>query len=133
MTYLDLEAFLRAVTNLAEEDLDVPGLGRVRIRELTAAQRVSVLEQARVGDGYNDARYWAAIVAAGLVEPKLGPGHIEALFNGRDRLLKRLSGAILRISNADGESLQGGDPEADGGQLDAQGGDPGPDGGGAGE
>lgn len=112
MTYLDRAALLAALTTLQEQDVDEPLFGgRVRIRELTAAERQQAEQAATATDPEqpDNALYRAMVVSFGLVEPKLSLEDVSALLGGRGEAVKSLAVAILSLSEAAPGSMKSGD------------------------
>lgn len=132
---------LTAALALRERDHALPGGQVVRIRELTAQQRLDAQDAERAlyeahGQRYTDvsqATFWAYVVVAGVLDepggrPLYREDDVPALVAGRRDVLADLGVAIWAWSDADRGSLRAGDPAADGGQLDAGGGAEGADG-----
>lgn len=115
---LTRDAFLKAAVLLHEDQIDsgALGLGLVWARELTARQRMDILEAARTRDAegnaiadadgtaqYDDAIYRAMAIQAGLLD---GPGgapvltleDVPALAEKGRECLKPLAAGILNLS-----------------------------------
>jgi hypothetical protein len=122
--YLDRAALLTACTTLAEREKDIPGLGRVKLRELTAQQRLDASQAARGGAGDFDAPLFNALVmqmgtldSAG--KPLLMPADVPMLVNGRAVFVSDVANDILTLSEATLPYLKSGDRADDDGQPDA--------------
>lgn len=102
---LSRDAFLAHVGKLAEELIDVPGLGRVLVRELTGADRAKVLNAlapAAAGEKPDLGLYQKMLLRFGLIDPndgqplldmatvekamQLGASKVEALCSAIERL-----------------------------------------------
>ncbi len=122
--YLSRAALLSALTTLAEEDIDEPLLGsRLRIRELTAAQRQQANEAAIASGTPDNALYRAWVVAYGVIDPDTNqqlftPADVGALMAARYEAVLRVATAILRLSEALPGSLKSSDRAVDTGQRD---------------
>lgn len=115
---LTRDAFLAAVAAFQEHDLDVPGLGTVHIRELSALDRIKVVQAANADGAWNGAVFNATCVQLGMTEPKLSGEDAIALVAGRDGPISLIADAIWKLSEGGPESLKSGDTQADGSEPD---------------
>lgn len=92
-SYLSADDFLTGITG-REEDYDVPNLGLVRLRSLTTLE-VRDLTKLAKGDNVLVALY---AVQVGLVEPRLAPTVIDALWASAAGFMSDISNRILELS-----------------------------------
>jgi hypothetical protein len=84
MTYVDKAALLAC--DIDAEDLDVPGLGLVRVKGLTRAETVETM-------AFEGAAWERAIIVRGLVEPRLTDEEVLNFQNNKR------SGVVTTIFN----------------------------------
>ncbi len=111
--YLDRAALLTACVTLKEQDLDIPELGKIKLRELTAQQRLDASQAARGEDGqFDGALFNALIVQMGVLDgegqPLLTPADVEALLAGRGGFVAALSDKVWALSEASLDHLKSG-------------------------
>lgn len=121
-TGLSRDAFLSHVGDLAEELVDVAGVGKVLARELTGAQRAKVLTAlapAAQGGSPDIAEYQKLLLRLGLIDPadgkplldiataekamELGASKVEALCSAVERL-SGLSGKAAESAEKNSET-----------------------------
>ena len=90
--YVSLDDFLAGIT-AKPVDLDVPGLGRVQVRGLTALE-AQQLEQYRE----NDQDIMVQAVYRGLVNPKLSEAHVQALYDGSVAKIRVMWARIAQLT-----------------------------------
>lgn len=121
---LSRDAFLSHVGELAEELVDLPGMGKVLAKELTGAKRALVLQAITATDGAKAdfARYQELLLQHGLVDPTDGQplldyaGAKKAMELGASRV-EKLCKAIERLSGLDASAAgaaEGNDETASG-------------------
>ena len=117
---LSRDAFLSHVGKLAEEAVDVEGMGKVLCRELTGAQRAKVLEAlapaVQEGGRADLARYQEMLLENGLIDPSspadartplLDYADVTAAMKGMGASkIEQLCGAIERLSGLDAGARQ---------------------------
>lgn len=122
MKHLTRAAILAALTTLRTETTEEPLLGgTITYRELSAAARQQANEAAVTAGGAGDpdnALYRAIVVQLGVIDPATGEplltgDDVDALRNGRERLIDRLALQILKLSEALPGDLKSGDHPAD--------------------
>jgi hypothetical protein len=125
-----LDEVLRELTTLVEADHTLPSGRVVRIRELTAAQRIEASQAGNAGDKFDPVLFNAILVQSGTIAPVIPKTEIPKLMHGRASVLAEWANAIWALSEATPESLKSSDPAPDGGQQDPRAGalDPGADG-----
>lgn len=97
-TYVERDAFLRALT-ITEEDMEIPGLGTVKIKPLTLVERDELRRKFTRSDGDVDVvamQTWALI--KGMVRPKLEEDDIERLRQGRAAMIDEIVTRIIEAS-----------------------------------
>ena len=97
--YLTTEDFIAAIT-AEREDLDVAGLGTVRIRSLTLHEVDKVRRGAiaKKGDEPDAGRLMAGAILFAMEEPKLPEGLIETLLSGSAGKLTKVAQRIMALS-----------------------------------
>lgn len=117
---LSRDAFLSHVGKLAEEAVDVEGMGAVLCRELTGSQRAKVLEAlapaVQEGGRADLARYQEMLLENGLIDPASDPEKRTPLLDYADvkkamdgmgaSKIERLCGAIERLSGLDAKARE---------------------------
>lgn len=98
MAYLSRDALLGATSALLEDDLTIDGVGTVRIRELTAGQRMVVYQASRASGEFDQTVYFGTIVQLGTIQPVLEMEDIQALINGRMLVVETIGNAIWELS-----------------------------------
>lgn len=115
---LSKDAFLSHVGKLAEEAVDVEGMGAVLCRELTGAQRAKVLEAlapaVQEGGRADLARYQEMLLENGLIDPAspaeartplLDYADVKKTMEGMGASkIEQLCGAIERLSGLDAKA-----------------------------
>lgn len=116
---LNRDAFLAFAGRLAEETVQVPGMGAVLCRELTGAQRAQVLEvlapAVQEGGKADLGRYQQMLLQLGLVDPESLPedrkplldvaGSVKAMQLGAGKV-EALCSAIERLSGLDKKAAE---------------------------
>jgi hypothetical protein len=96
--YVSRDDFLKALT-ISEEDFDVAGLGTVRIKPLSLADRAAVQKANTGKDGQLDVlEMQTAALITGLVEPKLTIDDVAALRAGRPGVIDAITLRVLETS-----------------------------------
>lgn len=97
--YVSKSDFLQALA-IEEEDLTVPGLGVVRIKPLSLADRAAIQKTNTSKDGQIDVlAMQTSALLAGLVEPRISGDDVALLQAGRPAILDAI---VLRIMEASG-------------------------------
>jgi len=99
MAYLNIDDFLTGITG-GEDDLELPGLGSVRVRSLEALEVQQIRQQA----GENDMEMSFFSIVAAMVEPKLDRDHIEKLHHAKPGVIALLTRRIMELSGMVDES-----------------------------
>lgn len=78
MSYLTTDTLKRLAQKATEpEDVEIPGLGTVRIRALTMGERSEIYQATTDAEGTHDAATFNAMVMARcIIEPKISPQDI---------------------------------------------------------
>lgn len=97
--YLSADDFLAAVMG-ESDDLDVEGVGTIRIRALTLAEVDAVRRRAtpKKGDDPDAGKLMAWALYYGMVEPKLPEAAVERLLTGSAGKLTKVARRIMAIS-----------------------------------
>jgi len=96
--YVSKSDFLQALT-ITEEDFTVAGLGTVRIKPLSLADRAAIQRKYTSKDGQIDVlEMQMAALLAGLVEPKLTTDDVAALKVGRPSVVDAITLRIMETS-----------------------------------
>lgn len=111
-TGLSRDAFLSHVGQLAEEVIDVAGLGRVLVRELTGAQRAQVLTAlapAAQGAAPDIGEYQKLLLRLGLIDPADGKplldlATVERAMDLGASKVEALCSAVERLSGLSGKA-----------------------------
>lgn len=111
-TGLSRDAFLSHVGQLAEEVIDVAGLGRVLVRELTGAQRARVLTAlapAAQGAAPDIGEYQKLLLRLGLIDPADGKplldlATVEKAMDLGASKVEALCSAVERLSGLSGKA-----------------------------
>lgn len=99
MAYLNIDDFFTGITG-GEDDLELPGLGSVRVRSLEALEVQQIRQQA----GDNDMEMSFLSIVAAMVEPKLDREHIEKLHRAKPGVIALLTRRIMELSGMVDES-----------------------------
>ncbi len=106
MTYVDKATML--ASDVDAEDLDVPGLGLVRVKGLTRAETIETTK-------FEGAAWERAIIVRGLVEPRLTDDEVETFQDSkRSGVVTAIFNRIIHLS-AVGRDATKSDPAEDGG------------------
>ena len=106
MSLLSRDALLEHVGKLAEEIVELPGIGEVICRELTGAQRARVLQvltPALTGGGSPDlGRYQEMLLQLGLADPASPPEARQPLLDmaGAKKAMELGAGKVERLCAA---------------------------------
>lgn len=97
--YLSADDFLAGIT-LETEDLDVAGVGTVRIRALSLHEVDNVRRRAiaKKGDEPDAGKLMAGAIVYALVEPKLPESAVDTLLSGSAGRLTAVARRILALS-----------------------------------
>lgn len=97
--YLSADDFLTAIMG-ESDDMDVPGIGIIRIRALTLAEVDAVRRRAtgKKGDDPDAGKLMAWSLYYGMVEPKLPEAAVEKLLTGSAGKLTKVARRIMAIS-----------------------------------
>ena len=97
-TYISKKDFLHALS-VTEQDFDVPGLGSVRIRALTLAERGVMQKKYIKGEGVDNMGMQTELLLKGLVSPRLSEKDVAAIKAGLPGLVDMIT---LKIMGASG-------------------------------
>lgn len=97
--YLELDDFLAGITG-GTTDIEIKGLGLVKIRALEFAEVQAIRQKA----GDDDLQLTKLSVLVGMVEPKLTEAHLAALDKARAGVIGLISQRVLEISGMTSEA-----------------------------
>ena len=91
--YLSADDFLTGIVG-GEEDIELTGIGKVRIRSLEALE----IQQIRAQAADDEMQMSFLAVLQGLVEPELSADHLSAIQRAKPGIIAILTRRIMEIS-----------------------------------
>jgi hypothetical protein len=112
MTYLSRDQLLSGLTTLVEQDLEVPLLGGiVRIKELTAHERIQAGKAANASGSLDMAVWYSVIIQQGVIDPQtkapmFGKEDIAKLMAGRFEAMRVIAEQIIELGEMSLDGLK---------------------------